>query len=132
MISKKLKVLYLISIIMVFIHGIEEYFTGLYTFDSFYTSFAHPRLVFVIIILILCNGFLALSYIAIQKGKFSLSFSVVLGVLLLYEFQHIIVSISHRDYTPGLITALSFPVLSILFWKELLLNLKIWQNLKKH
>ena len=124
MISQKLKTLYLISVILIIIHGVEEYFTGLYNFDPFYKSFAQPKLAFIIIILISANALLIISYLAIRKNKWTLSLSVLLALLLIYELQHIIISVNHRGYTPGLITALAFPVIGFLFWKELLNNFK--------
>jgi|SRR3989338_1875401 len=124
MISEKLKTFYLVSVILFIIHGIEEYFTGLYDFDSFYQFFSDPKWAFIVVILISSNLLLILSYRFGLKNKFGLWFASLLGLVLIYELQHIVVSFSHRGYTPGLISALAFPIIGFLFWKELLNNFK--------
>ena len=124
MISKRLKIIFGISIPIFIAHGLEEYFTGLYNFDSFYQSFSSPKIVFVIIVLILLNVSLIISYALVQKNKWVFGLSFLLGLLFIYEFVHIYEAIMTRGYYPGLYTALLFPIMGYFFWREFIENYK--------
>ena len=122
MISNKLKNLFYISIPLFIAHGVEEYFTGLYNFDPFYQLFSNPKIVFVFVVLVLLNVLLIISYILVQKNKWSLALSTALGILLVLELIHIYDAMRVGGYYPGLYTALVFPIIGFFFWKELLKN----------
>ena len=130
MLSSKLKTIYLISVISLVVHGIEEYFTGLYDFDSFYKSFANPRLAFVLVVLIAANVCSIGSYLLVSRGKWEVSLSILFGFVIIYELQHIVAAFNYQSYTPGLITSLAFPVLGFLFWKELINYWRLKNSLK--
>lgn len=125
MISSRLKNLFALSIPLFIVHGLEEYFTGLYNFDSFYQSFSNPKTAFVIVVLVLANILLIVSYMLIQKNKWGLGLSFLLGLSFIFELVHIYDAIITGGYYPGLYTALLFPVIGFLFWKELLKNFAV-------
>ena len=125
MISKKLKLVFGISIPVFIVHGIEEYFTRLYDFDPFYQSFSNPKAVFIFFVLVLGNTLLIISYILIRKNKWVFGLSIALGLLFIFELIHIYDAVRVGGYYPGLITSFAFPIISIFLWKELLKN---WKN----
>ncbi len=124
MISPRLKNIFALLIPIFIIHGLEEYFTGLYNVDSFYQSFSNPKTVFVIVVLILANISVIISYLLIRKNKYVLILSLLLGILLLYELTHIYRAIMIGGYYPGLITAIPILILGIFFWRELIKIIK--------
>jgi uncharacterized membrane protein len=124
MISQKLKNIFTFSIPVFIAHGLEEYFTGLYNFDSFYQSFSNPKMVFVIVVLVLGNISLIIAYVLIQKNKWAFGLSVTLGLLLIFELTHIYEAVKLGGYYPGLITFFAFPIIGFFLWKELLKNYK--------
>ena len=124
MIPQKIKTLFFISIPVFIAHGLEEYFTGLYNFDYFYQSFSNPKIVFVILVLVVLNISLVVSYILVQKNKWAFGLSIALGVLLIFELIHVYDAIRVGGYYPGLYTALIFPIIGFFLWKELLNNYK--------
>src|SRR3989344_9388739 len=124
MISQKLKNIFAFSIPVFIAHGLEEYFTGLYNFDSFYQSFSNPKMVFVIVVLVLGNISLIIAYMLIQKNKWVFGLSVALGLLLIFELTHVYEAVKLGGYYPGLITFFAFPIIAIFLGKELLNNYK--------
>ena len=122
MISSRLKNIFALSIPVFIIHGSEEYFTGLYNFDSFYQSFSNPKIVFVFIVLVLLNISLIVSYILIQKNKGVFILSFLLGLLFIYQLVHIYKAIIIGGYYPGLYTSLIFPILGYFYWREFIKN----------
>ncbi len=124
MITQKLKTIFFISIPIFIAHGIEEYFTGLYNFDFFYQSFSNPKLVFVIVVPVLANILLIVSYVLVKKNKWVFGLSFLLGLLFIFELTHIYEAIMVRGYYPGLYTAIPLLIVGFLFWKELLKNYK--------
>ncbi len=116
----KLKIIFGISIPLFIAHGLEEYFTGLYNFDSFYQSFSNPKIAFIFVVLVLLNILLVIAYVLIQKNIFVSFLSFALGILLLLEFIHFYDAIKIGGYYPGLITASAFPVVALIYWKQLL------------
>jgi len=125
MISKKLKLVFGISIPVFIAHGLEEYFTKLYDFDPFYQFFSNPKAVFIFFVLVLGNILLIASYILIRKNKWVFGLSIALGLLFIFELIHIYDAIRVGGYYPGLITSFAFPILAIFLGKELLTN---WKN----
>jgi len=124
MISQKLINIFAFSIPVFISHGLEEYFTGLYNFDSFYQSFSNPKMVFVIVVLVLGNVSLIIAYTLVRKNKWVFGLSVALGLLLIFELTHVYEAVKLGGYYPGLITFFAFPIIAIFLGKELLNNYK--------
>jgi len=124
MISQKLKNIFEFSILLFLAHGLEEYFTGLYNLDSFYQSFSNPKAVFVVVILVLSNALLIISFLLVQKNKWVFGLSILLELVIIYELVHIYEAIKIWGYYPGLYTALVFPIMGYFLSKELLNNYK--------
>lgn len=122
--SNKIKIIFAIFTPVFIAHGLEEYFIGLYKYDPFFQSFPNPKAAFMIFVLAIGNGFVIASYIFVKKNKWTLGLSIMLGLLLLFEFIHFYDAIKIGGYYPGLITAFAFPILAFYLWKELLINYK--------
>ena len=124
MISQRLKIIFVVSIPVFIAHGVEEYFTRLYNFDSFYQSFSNPKAVFIFFVLVLGNTLLIISYILIRKNKWVFDLSIALGLLFIFELIHIYDAVRVGGYYPGLITSFAFPILALFLGEELLNNYK--------
>jgi hypothetical protein len=130
MITKKFKNIFLISIILLIAHGIEELATGMYNVDrhveimfSFVKGMTPTHaafLVFQIMIWLI----LIVSYLMILGPKWQLRLLVIPGLIFVYELEHIYMAISVGGYYPGLITAVLFPVVGFFYWKELIKTFK--------
>lgn len=130
--SPKLQKLFLLSIPVFIFHGLEEYLTGFYTIDNvsrfFFgyagnmTSLQSSFLTFQVMIGIL----MIVAYLLLTR-RWVLQIATFFGLLFFFELHHFVKAISVGGYYPGLITALFFPILGFLYWKELL---KEWSKRK--
>ena len=130
MISKKLKTIFFVSIPIFIAHGLEEYFNGFYNRDSIFKFFFHyletisvPQATFLLFQIMLWL-LLIVSALLITNGKWQLRLMVVVGLIYIFELHHLWKALMSWDYYPGVITAIAFPVIGFLFWKELLKNYK--------
>ena len=130
MISKRLKLFFLLSIPLFVIHGLEEYFTGFYNIDPMFKFvfqyfenvpvFEATFLLFQIMLWLL----LIVAFFLILGGKWPLRLMIIFGFVLIFEIHHIIRAVVEWGYYPGTITALLFPILAFFFLKELINNFK--------
>ncbi len=124
MISQKLKTLFGFSVPLFVAHGLEEYFTGIYTVDShvrFVFSFTEHMMPLQASFLLFQAMFwctLIVSYTLISGGRLALWTLAIPGFVFLYELHHFYSAFEAGGYYPGLITALVFPVLGYFYWKE--------------
>lgn len=125
MVTKKLINLFGISIPLFIIHGLEEYFNGLYNIDShvkfmfgYFQNMSSLQSSFLLLQIMLWV-LLVISFLLLkQKGiKILLIF---LGLVYIYELHHIIKAIEVGGYYPGLITGLGFPLIGYFYWRELI------------
>lgn len=128
MLPSKLRNLFLLSVPLFIAHGIEEYLMGFsyicplaQAFGRYFESipqatFATFQLTWWLLLLV--------SSLFILGGKWPLRLMVVVGFIYLYEFHHIFEAIVRWGYYPGLFTAFLFPVIAILFWRELFHTLR--------
>ncbi len=121
------KTFFLIAIIIFILHGLEEYATQFYTIDKSYLitigSISTTGSTFLIYQFVLW-ALLGLAYILIVRGKWSKVLSVVVGLILLFESQHLYEVALTGKYYPGAYTAILFPIIAFFFWKELLKSYK--------
>ncbi len=126
MITEKLKNLFLLSTLLWIAHGIEELTTGMYRVDShvhfmfgFVNSLTPIHAAFLVFQIMLWL-MLLVSYLLLLGPKWQLRLMFIPGLVLVYEFHHFYKAIEVGGYYPGLFTALLFPIIGFLFWKELL------------
>jgi hypothetical protein len=130
MISKRLKIIFFISIPVFIAHGLEEYVTEFYDIDSFtrfvfglFEKMSVSQATFLLFqvmvwLLIIISAFL----IADSQWQFRLM--VIPGLVYIFELYHLVKSLSILSYYPGLITAFAFPFIGYYFWREYIRILK--------
>lgn len=105
------------------IHAVEEYITGFYHVDPIIAFVAaHMQSISQSIFLTLqFMWWILLIVVAllITSKRGQVIVMVLLGLVLIFEFQHLVHAVVVRGYYPGLITALGFPVIAFLYLKEL-------------
>jgi len=124
MLSKKLKTIFLFSILLFYVHGLEEILTDFYSTDVFVGYIANffnsmPQAVYWILHI----GWwvlLLVVFLLIIGGKWHLRIMVLYGIVLIFESHHLIKAIETWGYYPGMITALFFPIVAFFFWRELI------------
>jgi hypothetical protein len=124
MITNKLKFIFGISVPLFIAHGIEEFVTHFYDIDS------HDQAVFGLLSSLSNHGatfvtfqimlwlLLIISFLLILNEKWRLNVLALAGLVYIYELHHIYKAILVGGYYPGLYTALLFPIIGFLFWKE--------------
>jgi len=130
MISKKLKTIFIISIPIFIAHGLEEFFNGFYNVDwsfkfafGFLETMSVPQATFLVFQIMLWLAFIVFAFL-IASEKWRLRLMILPGLIYIFELHHIWKTLEGWSYYPGVITAIAFPVIAILFWKELLTNFK--------
>ncbi|MBS3148564.1 HXXEE domain-containing protein [Candidatus Woesearchaeota archaeon] len=127
MVSKKLQQLFLISIPLFVVHGLEEYWTGFYNVDPIFkivfNSFGTMNLFQALFLLfqIMLWALFIFSYLILRK-KWLIGLMAILGVVFIFEIHHLIEAVILRAYYPGSISALLFPIIGFFYWKELIKN----------
>ncbi len=126
MISTRLKNIFAISIPVFIAHGLEEYFTGFYNVDShfkfmfgYFNTLSTPQAVFLLFQIMLWF-ILVISVLLISGEKWQLWLMIIPGLIYIYELQHFWKVLTVGGYYPGAITAIAFPIVGFLFWKELI------------
>jgi len=129
--SNKLKFLFLVSIPIFIVHGVEEYVTGFYNVDShanflfgYFYTLPTPQATFLLFQVMLWLA-LVISALLISGEKWRLRLMVVPGLIYIYELHHFWKAIEIGGYYPGVLTALAFPIVGLFYWGELLKNLKL-------
>ncbi len=130
MITKKLKIIFGISIPLFIAHGIEEILTGFYNVDAwdqflfipFQTLSMHG--VMFVTFQIMLWLLLTISLILLLGERWQLRMLAVFGFVYIFELHHLVKAILVGGYYPGLYTALVFPFVVFFFWRE-------WLKIKK-
>jgi hypothetical protein len=128
MISRKLKIIFLIAIPAFIIHGLEEILTGFYNTDSqvdFWlgslNSLPTPQATFILLQIAIAV-ILVIGYLLLLGPKWQLRVMFIPGIVFIYELHHLYKAVTVGGYYPGLVTALLLYVIGFLFWRELLKN----------
>lgn len=131
MISNKLKTIFVISIPVFIVHGLEEFFNGFYNVDwsfkfvfGFLNAMTVPQATFLVFQIMLWLAFVIFAFL-IASEKWRLRLMILPGIIYIFEFHHIWKTLEGWSYYPGVITAIAFPFIAFFFWKELLKN---WEN----
>jgi hypothetical protein len=124
MISSRLKNIFAFSIPLFIAHGLEEYFFGFYNIDSHikfmfgYFEQMMPLQATFLIFQIMLWLLLIVSYFLIRGERWRLWLMAIPGIIFIYELHHFYKALDVGGYYPGLVTALLFPVIGYLYWKE--------------
>ena len=124
--SKRLQFLFLFSIPLFTLHGMEEIYSGFYTIDShveFVFGWLEPTISLQTSFLIFQLVFwisLVLSYFFLLKTRWSLWLAVFVGLIFIYELHHAYKALVIGAYYPGLLTAFFLYILGFFYWKALI------------
>ncbi len=121
MISIRLRNIFLLSIPLFVVHGIEEYLTGFYKVDDILfghltESVAQPafiifQVIWWFLLLIIANQI---------NQKWAFKALIIVGITYMLEVHHLIHALIAKGYYPGATTALLFPFIAFFFWKEII------------
>ena len=127
--SNKLKTIFIISIPIFIAHGLEEFFNGFYNVDwsfkfvfGFLDTMTVSQATFLVFQIMLWLAFIVFAFL-IASEKWRLRLMVLPGIIYIFELHHIWKTLENWSYYPGVITAIAFPIIGFLFWKELLKEL---------
>lgn len=129
MASRKLKLLFAISIPIFMAHGLEELWTNFYSVDTHYHSLfgafdAMPVYKATFLLFNLMTWlWLITSLLLIMDLKWQLRLAFLPMVLYLFELHHLLDIAEARGYTPGAITGMAFPFLAILYGRQWLIDI---------
>jgi hypothetical protein len=124
MASRKLKLLFAISIPIFMAHGLEELWTNFYSIDTHYHALfgAFDGMPVYKATLLLFNLmtwlWLITSLLLITDPKWQLRLAFLPMVLYVFELHHLLDIAKARGYTPGAITGLAFPILAVLYGRQ--------------
>ena len=129
-ISLRLRWLIGLSIPLFVIHGTEEYWLGFYNiYPSIQSVAAHfqtiPQAGFFVFQIMYWLMLLVMFAFSLG-GKWQFIPLAILGCVYFYELQHPFTAVLRGSYYPGLLTSLPFPIIGILYWKELI---QIWRDM---
>lgn len=129
MVTKKLKIIFLLTLFPIYLHGIEEIITGFPRTDSFmrlganYLSMSSEQFYWIFHLVFWVS--LPALYFFFHKTKTAVFLFSLFGLFFIVETHHIIKAFYARSYYPGLLTGLIYPIIGIFYWKELVIN---WRN----
>lgn len=132
MISKKLITLLLLSVVVVYLHFLEEIISGFYHNDwimqyisSRFQNINQAQYYASHVVWALMIGPAAL---LVLGGKWTLSILTFFGLFFVFELHHLVDAIKTLAYYPGVITNIVFEIIGIFYWKELLKNWSTYGN----
>ena len=122
MVSKSLRKLFLISLLLIYAHGVEEIINGFQHLDSFMVYGANlfnttPEIFYWVSHLIWWI-FLPMLFLLFNKSRLGLLLLTLYGFVFIIELHHPIKGFLARNYYPGMITALFYPIYGIFYWKQ--------------
>lgn len=130
MMSQRLKILFYISIPLFVAHGLEELFNGFYNIDwstqlvfGFLYEMPVPQATFWVFQIMLWLALIIFAFL-ITNEKWRVRLMLLPGLVYLFELHHIWKAVESWSYYPGVVTAIAFPFIAFLFWKELIRNLQ--------
>ncbi|MBI2021894.1 HXXEE domain-containing protein [Candidatus Daviesbacteria bacterium] len=132
MISDKLKHIYLLSLLLIYAHGVEEIINGFQYSDSFMVYGANlfnttPEIFYLIFHLIWWFS-LPILFLLFNKSRLGLFLMTLYGFVFFIELHHPIKGLLIGSYYPGMITAMLYPIFGIFYWKQVI---KEWKLTKK-
>lgn len=128
MISNKLKKLFLLSLLLIYIHGVEEILTGFAYKDSFMVFganlFKTATENFYWVFHLIWWVAVPVLFFLFKQTKLIFLLMSIYGSVFVIEIHHLAKAVILGSYYPGMITAVFYPVLGYFYWKELIKNRK--------
>lgn len=134
-VSVKLKHLFLLSLILIYSHGLEEIINGFQFSDSFMIYGANmfnttPEIFYWVSHLIWWI-LLPILFFLFNKKRLGLLLLTLYGLVFFIELHHPSKGFLAGRYYPGMITALFYPVFGIFYWRQVVQVVKDWKSAKK-
>ena len=128
MISEKLRKIFYIALVLIYVHVIEELLTGFQHTDSFMIIGGNligtiPEGFYWILHTIWLLGVPAIYYF-FRKSKNLLPLALLFGLVFFVEFHHLIKGLMRMEYYSGIVTSLAYPVLGFFYWKQIFVDWK--------
>src|SRR3989344_802104 len=129
MISDKLKHIFLLSLLLIYAHGVEEIINGFQYSDSFIVYGANlsnttPEIFYWVSHLIWWFS-LPILYLLFNKSRLGLFLMTLYGFVFFVELHHPIKGLIASRYYPGMITAMLYPIFGIFYWKLIIIDWKM-------
>lgn len=130
MLTKRLKIIFGLSIPLFILHGIEEIRTGFYKADALREFIFRPlermseHEIMFVTFQVMFWLLLIIAFLMTISEQWRLRMMVILGSVYVIESHHIWEAVALGGYYPGLYTALLFPIVGFFFWKELIPKLR--------
>ena len=128
MASRKLKLLFAISIPIFMAHGLEELWTNFYSVDTHYHALFRAfegmpvyKATFLLFNLMMWL-WLVTSLLLISDPRWQLRLAFLPMVLYIFELHHLLDIAKARAYTPGAVTGLAFPILAVLYGRQWMID----------
>ena len=133
MVSKRLKTILLLTLGIIYLHGLEEVISGFQYDDPwmiwFADFFSTKTEVFYWSFHIMWWLLIPISLLFIFGGrKWTYFLLSLFGLAYFIELHHPIKALVFSRYYPGMITGLLYPVVGIFYWGQLI---KDWRNYAK-
>lgn len=130
MFSKNFQIIFLSSILLNWLHGVECTLTKYYEVGPVFMNYFHTLpetayFAFHIPFYLLLLGV----YLLFRGGKGMFIPLAWYGTIFFTEFHHFIRGVLHMSYYPGMITSFFFPFLGIFYIKEMC---KLWKGMVKY
>jgi hypothetical protein len=110
-------------------HGLEELWTDFYSIDTHYHALFGVfddmpvyKATFLLFNLMMWL-WLTTSLLLISDSKWQLRLAILPMGLYVFELHHLIDIAKARGYTPGAITGMAFPILAVLYGRQLLIDI---------
>jgi len=133
MVSKRLKTLVMLSVLVVYLHFFEEIITGFYQndwimkyFSSLFQDINQAQYYASHVVGVFMIG---LASLLVLGGKWTLRVLTVYGVFFVLELHHLVDAVRTLSYYPGVITNIIFEIIGFFYWKELINN---WRKAKEY
>lgn len=128
MASNKLKHIFLLSLLLIYAHGIEEVINGFQYSDSFIVYGSNlfnttPEIFYWISHLVWWVS-LPILFLLFRKSRLGLTLMTLYGLVFFIELHHPIKGFLAGSYYPGMVTALFYPVFGFFYWKQIITNWK--------
>lgn len=121
--SNRLNNLFLLTILLSVVHGLEEYVTGFYNVDwSFlliFHRFGNNLAVTFILYQVALYVLLFVLYAFVRKDIWTKPILLTMSIVMILELQHIYETVITGKYFPGAYTAILFPILAFALWREI-------------
>jgi len=129
MLSNKLKHLFLLSLILIYAHGVEEIINNFQYSDSFMVYGANlfntmPEIFYWVSHLISWPS-LPILFLLFRKNRLGLFLMTLYGFVFFIELHHPIKGLLIGSYYPGMNTAMVYPIFGIFYWKQIIEDWKM-------